>query len=399
MISVELAERIAAAIELPDWVIDKSAALAYECFGSAGDAFEDRVRVNFPAAHAAVEQWMREQAHPFAARLPYLNPWHGIASILGYLGLILAFRVFGRVLGKFTCRSLGLVHNLGLHLLSLYMSLGLMISARAAGYSLWNNAVGTSPAEWRIGKLIWLFYVSKVVEWMDTVIMLLKQNYHQVSFLHMYHHTTIFVLWWLASLAAPGGDSYYSAMVNSGIHVVMYGYYFLTLLFPTGVVRNVLNKFKFVITKSQMTQFAFNCMQSAYDLLWVPRAELKYSATLLQILFWYMISLLVLFGNFLAKNNTKKSPRSHHHHHQITPVLPQETETTARKGSGSSSDSTTTAGAKVGMTKAQLEQLKKEQAAQAKVLARKGSNGSDKTNTIRTSSAQPLNHEPVFRKN
>ncbi|CAJ1014940.1 GNS1/SUR4 family, putative [Leishmania lindenbergi] len=311
MISIERAEKIAAAIELPDWVLRMSASLMYSCFGPFVDAFERSVKMYCSAQYTFVESWMHAHAHPFAKRLPYLNPWHGVASILAYLCLILAFRVLCPFLNKLSCRSLGLVHNLGLHLLSLYMCLGLLISARAAGYSLWNNAAGTSPAEWRIAKLIWLFYVSKVVEWLDTVIMLLKQNHHQVTFLHVYHHSTIFVLWWLATLAAPTGESYYSAMVNSGVHVVMYGYYFLTLLFPTGSVRNVLNRFKFVITKGQMWQFFFNCLQSAYDLVWVPREKLKYSPALLQLLLWYMISLLALFGNFLVKS--KKKPLHHHH--------------------------------------------------------------------------------------
>lgn len=387
MISVEQAETIAAAIELPDCVLEHSAALLYRLFGPTADAFEDMIKDRFPVPHSFVEQWMRANAHPFAARLPYLNPWYGIASILGYFALIVAFRVFGRFLGKFSCTGLGLAHNLGLHLLSLYMSVGLAVSARAAGYSLWNNAVGTSAAEWRIAKLIWLFYVSKVVEWMDTVIMLLKQNYHQVSFLHVYHHTTIFALWWLASLAAPGGESYYSAMVNSGIHVVMYGYYFLTLLFPSGPVRSVLNTFKFVITKGQMTQFAFNCLQSAYDLVWVPRAELKYSARLLNILFWYMISLLALFGNFLVKNNTKK----HHRHAGTSSHAAAATVADAPKASEPSES-----GIKTGMTKAQMEQLKKEQ---AKALQRMKANGSGKNAAAaRPNFAQPIKNQPVFGK-
>ncbi|CAC9524249.1 long chain polyunsaturated fatty acid elongation enzyme-like protein [Leishmania infantum JPCM5] len=367
MLSVEQAEQIAAAIEVPDWVLTKSAALVYSCFGTAADAFESSIKINFPAQHAFVEAWMRARSHPFAVRLPYLNPWHGIASILAYLSLIVTLRLLYRVLGKFSCRTLGLVHNLGLHLLSLYMSLGLMISARAAGYSLWNNAAGTSPAEWRIAKLIWLFYVSKVVEWLDTVIMLLKQNYRQVTFLHVYHHTTVFVLWWLASLVAPGGESYYSAMVNSGVHVFMYGYYFFTLLFPSGIVRDVLSKFKFVITKGQMWQFVFNCLQSTYDLVWVPREELKYSAVLLQILFWYMISLLALFGNFLVKN------KNFSHRRRVDAATGSGAkEDTAGRSYG---DRTHGTRVKVGITNMQLETLKNEKVAELKRLMHKNGNG------------------------
>lgn len=37
--------------------------------------------------------------------------------------------------------------------------------------------------------------------------MILKKNYRQVSFLHVYHHLSIFPIWWLVTLMAPGGDS------------------------------------------------------------------------------------------------------------------------------------------------------------------------------------------------
>ncbi|KPA84645.1 long chain polyunsaturated fatty acid elongation enzyme-like protein [Leptomonas pyrrhocoris] len=385
MFSIETAEQVAAALELPDWVLEKSAAWTYACFGFFGDSFEDIVKTRFPEPYAAAQQWVHVNQHPFAKRLPYLNPWHCIASILGYFAVIVTFRLFGRFLGKCTCRNLGLFHNLGLHLLSLYMSVGLMVSARAAGYTVWNNAAGTSRAEWRIAKLIWLFYVSKVVEWVDTLIMLLKQNYHQVSFLHIYHHATIFAMWWLASMKAPGGEAYYSAMVNSAIHVVMYGYYFLTLLFPSGAVRSVLNRFKFVITKGQMTQFAFNCMQSAYDLVLVPRAQLKYSAPLLQALFWYMISLLALFGNFLMKG----SKRAHHHTHRAAAAehssVAAKEASLKKTGEGDA--------VKVGMTKVQV---REQQKLSKHKNGTNGTSASQKT-AIHPNAATQANAEPVFR--
>ena len=46
----------------------------------------------------------------------------------------------------------------------------------------------------------------------DQVIMILKQNYRQVSFLHVYHHVTIFGIWWLVTFTAPGGEGTHTAM-------------------------------------------------------------------------------------------------------------------------------------------------------------------------------------------
>ncbi|CAM9553983.1 unnamed protein product [Ectocarpus sp. 8 AP-2014] len=42
--------------------------------------------------------------------------------------------------------------------------------------------------------LLWLFYVSKVLDFMDTIFIVLKKSWRQLSFLHVYHHCTIFLV-------------------------------------------------------------------------------------------------------------------------------------------------------------------------------------------------------------
>eukprot|EP00796_Vickermania_ingenoplastis_P013305 gene13305-9142_t len=302
MLSVETADRIFKAMEVPDWVMYSGAQKTYQVFGPAADALKEAMLLNFPVLHRLV-QLVENNTHPLARRLPCLDPFYVFFGILCYSGMMAVAYAVGRLAGKRAYKMFGMLHNFFLFALSLYMCLGFAIGARAANYSLWNNAAGTSPVEWRIAKIGWIFYLSKIPEWNDTVLMLLKQNYRQVSFLHVYHHISVFIIWWCAARVAPSGDVYYCAMVNSGIHVIMYGYYFLTLLFPTGPVRDQLNKCKFIITKGQMTQFVFNCCQSVYDLVYLPRSELRYSPFLLQLLFWYMITLLILFGNYFIKNS------------------------------------------------------------------------------------------------
>ena len=73
----------------------------------------------------------------------------------------------------------------------------------------------------QMAKILYIFYLSKILEFGDTVIMALKKNYHQISFLHVYHHSSIFCVWWVIVYFAPGGESYFSAALNSGIHVFM----------------------------------------------------------------------------------------------------------------------------------------------------------------------------------
>jgi hypothetical protein len=145
---------------------------------------------------------------------------------------------------------------------------------------------------WQLSKIIWIFYVSKIVEFADTWIMVLKKNNHQISFLHMYHHATIFPIWWWICFSFPGGDSYFSCAQNSFIHVIMYSYY---LVRSFGI--NVPAGIKFMVTKGQMTQFLLNLFQALYVMVF-DTAYPKGPAYLLLV---YMASLLLLFNNFRVK--------------------------------------------------------------------------------------------------
>mmetsp|Transcript_59226 Transcript_59226/g.68555 ORF Transcript_59226/g.68555 Transcript_59226/m.68555 type:complete len:324 (-) Transcript_59226:376-1347(-) len=293
---------IAKAIELPDAVVQMVASKTFDVVGPAVVAFDQALHTYAPQVMGPLDAFFDENRHDYSKRLPLMTPSYVLFAVVAYMVALTVLYPVGKLLGKKKLRFLGLIHNAFLFALSAYMSFSIMVTAIASGYTLWNNPVGTGNGNhWRMAKLIWLFYVSKLPEFGDTFLMMLKQNYHQISFLHLYHHSTIFVIWFVVTNKAPGGEAYWSAMVNSGVHVVMYGYYFGTMLFEHGMIRNILNKFKFVITKGQMTQFAMNCVQSGYDLL-VP-AETLYPTELIHLLFWYMLTLLALFGNFLIKNS------------------------------------------------------------------------------------------------
>ena len=45
----------------------------------------------------------------------------------------------------------------------------------------------TTPNETRLAKYLYIFFLSKIYEFFDTFIMLLKGNINQISFLHVYH--------------------------------------------------------------------------------------------------------------------------------------------------------------------------------------------------------------------
>ncbi|KAJ1328432.1 hypothetical protein BSLG_010164 [Batrachochytrium salamandrivorans] len=153
-----------------------------------------------------------------------------------------------------------------------------------------------------MAKILWLFYFSKLPEFIDTFIMVLKKNFHQISFLHVYHHGSILAVQWLVVLWAPGGESALSTILNSSVHVVMYGYYLCMALGWKSV-----SFIKPFITLFQMTQFCYLLTQGI--VCWyMPSQDPTYSnypPQLGAILVFYMLSMLALFGNFFIKDRRR----------------------------------------------------------------------------------------------
>jgi len=72
---------------------------------------------------------------------------------------------------------------------------------------------------------MWLFGVSKVIEFGDTVFLVLRKK--PVSLLHWYHHTSVLAFTFF-SLVVRSPQGWVFAIVNSFVHSIMYFYYFLT---------------------------------------------------------------------------------------------------------------------------------------------------------------------------
>lgn len=92
--------------------------------------------------------------------------------------------------------------------------------------------------------------------------------------------------------------AYFSAALNSFIHVVMYGYYFLSAL---GVKQ--VSFVKFFITRAQMTQFCMMSIQSSWDMYAMKiQGRPGYPFFITALLWFYMWTMLGLFYNFYRKN-------------------------------------------------------------------------------------------------
>lgn len=73
------------------------------------------------------------------------------------------------------------------------------------------------------------FILSKYIELVDTLLLILKNPKRSVPFLHYYHHATVLLFCWYAELCKFTAG-YWFTLINAGVHMCMYFYYFLTEL-------------------------------------------------------------------------------------------------------------------------------------------------------------------------
>eukprot|EP01068_Selenidium_serpulae_P018724 Selendium_serpulae@DN6482_c0_g1_i1.p3 len=192
-----------------------------------------------------------------------------------------------------------MIYNAGQVLLCAYMMSIAIIAARSQDYSFACNSfqVGSTIT----ARTTHVFYMSKVFDFCDTAFIIARQKWRQLSFLHVYHHSSVFLFYWLNVNAAYDGDAYLPTVLNSFVHFVMYGYYFLTTLNV-----HVPMWIKASITKLQLIQFFILVGQAFYllggDCPFPPRVSGLYLG--------YLGSLIYLFLDFSKKEySTKKQHR------------------------------------------------------------------------------------------
>ncbi|XP_054263695.1 elongation of very long chain fatty acids protein 4-like [Macrosteles quadrilineatus] len=192
-------------------------------------------------------------------------------------------------------------YNLSMAILNMYIAFELFIGSTRLKYSYICQPIRqvSHKEELRIANAVWWYYFSKLLEFSDTFFFILRKKDKQLTFLHVYHHSTMFSLWWIGIKWVPSGSTFLPAMVNSFIHVLMYSYYGLAALGPRIAPFLWWKKYLTILQLVQFTTaliLGINGIRSGCDFpLWMQYA-----------LVVYMMSFIVLFGNFYAKAYMEK---------------------------------------------------------------------------------------------
>lgn len=174
-----------------------------------------------------------------------------------------------------------------------YMSLEALALAYRNGYSLTPcNAFNVENPP--LGNLLWLFYLSKILDFVDTFLIIVGKKWKQLSFLHVYHHFSIFLFYWLNVNVAYDGDIYFTILLNGFIHFVMYTYYFVSSHPMEGKVW-----WRQYVTTFQLIQFVCMLSQAGYMM---KTGCTSFPPKVTEAYFAYIMTMFALFSHFFVNN-------------------------------------------------------------------------------------------------
>lgn len=148
------------------------------------------------------------------------------------------------------------------------------------------------PRATRMLHATYWYYFSKLIDFLDTIFFVLRKKYSMISLLHVSHHALMPACAWNGVRFQPGGHITLLCILNSFIHVVMYGYYLLAAMGPR--VRPYL-WWKKYLTTMQMIQFVIIFVHS-FQMLFIDCPGVPKAAS--QLVMGHSLLLLLLFGNF-----------------------------------------------------------------------------------------------------
>ncbi|CAL5183126.1 unnamed protein product [Lathyrus oleraceus] len=224
-------------------------------------------------------------------------------SIASYLSLTLLLLLPlpplpPRILKPFTA-----FHNLTLSILSLTMTIATSLTILTHTPNL-RSTICFPPNTPPTGPLFfwaYIFYISKFLEFIDTLFIILSRSIKRLSFLHVYHHSTVPIMCYLW-LNSSQSLFPIALLTNSSVHVIMYSYYFLTAV-------GIRPPWKRAVTDCQIVQFVFSFAVSGVMLYYH-----FYGGGCSGMKAWcfnavFNASLLALFLNFHIKSyaNSKKN--------------------------------------------------------------------------------------------
>ncbi|CAK1603819.1 unnamed protein product [Parnassius mnemosyne] len=255
----------------------------------------------------------------FKGKVDYVDEWFLMKSPVPLLFLSITYLLFVLKLGPkvmklrqpFQLRRVIIVYNLFQVAYSCFLFYKCSRLILAHGLLSASCLMDKEDSRWIVSTTIYYYFFAKVTELMDTIFFVLRKNYRQVTFLHIYHHSLMMWSTWIALKYEPSYSVTFLGTINSFVHIIMYAYYALSA-FPR------LNKYlwwKKYITLMQIVQFMCIILHAAanYAHAGCPPSYTLLAAILLNALLFVYLFAEFYFSAYVNKNkhnsnsNTNKS--------------------------------------------------------------------------------------------
>lgn len=234
------------------------------------------------------------------------GPWPIIALCLVYLYIV---KRLGPSLMQdrkpFDLKNPIRVYNAFMVLVNIY---GIVQACRLLNYGLdiWGcrpiDHSATDKKSMDLIKLGYIFILSRLIEFFDTICFVLRKKNNQVSAFHVFHHFSVPIAVWFFLKFAPGGNSAIFPFLNSIIHTVMYSYYLLA----TYKSLQPYLWWKKYLTLAQIVQFFIMIVHSAQP-LFISTCQFPKVFLLTNIVFSFIF--IFLFTNFYLHSYCSKETR------------------------------------------------------------------------------------------
>ncbi|KAL1439580.1 hypothetical protein MTO96_010109 [Rhipicephalus appendiculatus] len=136
-----------------------------------------------------------------------------------------------------------------------FMTAFLSRTYMGGGYSLFCQGIDYEARDevtMSLLNLCWWYMLVRIADFLDTVFFVLRKKDSHVSFLHVAHHIIVVYNGCYGAGYGPDGQAALSVILNCFVHVIMYAYYFLSLLGPA-VQKHLW--WKRYLTQVQVVQF------------------------------------------------------------------------------------------------------------------------------------------------
>lgn len=152
-----------------------------------------------------------------------------VLAVVFYLVTIYSLQWLMKNRAPFKLKGLAIVHNFILAVGSLVMFLAMAYHLspnffNKGAASVLCDADGENFVKGPVNWWFYVFYFSKIYEFLDTIILVLRKK--PLIFLHVYHHCITLMLVW-STLQEHNPVAWADITANCFVHIVMYFYYFL----------------------------------------------------------------------------------------------------------------------------------------------------------------------------